>query len=206
MSLLAELRTGIAESLAAREPAGERLCDDAEEVARACRGMAARFHRGGKLIVFGNGGAGADADHVAVEFLHPVVVGKRALPALSLNNHTAAITEVARHAGFDEVFARQVRHLADPGDIALGVSADGGCANVARALDTAAERGLLTVALLGGDGGGPVTRSRTDHLLRAHSADPVIVKEVHVTIYHVLWELVHVFLEHPDALEEEISP
>ena len=87
--------------------------------------MAGRFHRGGKLFVFGNGGPSTDAQHVAVEFVHPVIVGKRALPAVSLTADVATVTGVANRAGLEEVFAHQVRLLAEPPDIALGLSADG---------------------------------------------------------------------------------
>ncbi|RSN46759.1 phosphoheptose isomerase [Actinomadura sp. WAC 06369] len=164
--------------------------------------MAVRFHAGGRLIVFGNGGPCADAQHVAVEFVHPVVVGKRALPAFALTGDAATLTAVALAEGFDEVFAAQLRTLARPDDIALGLSADGRCANVRRGLAAAAEMGLLTVALTGGDGdaGRPV-----DHVLRARTDDPLVAKEVHVTVYHVLWELVHVFFEHPGTLRRETS-
>lgn len=182
---------------ARREAPLEALADEAEAVARACRAMAGRFHRGGKLIVFGNGGGSTDAQHVSVEFVHPVIVGKRALPALSLTADVATMTGVAQRVGFAEVFAHQLRYLADPADIALGLSGDGHCENVRRGLEQANELGLLTVALVGGDGG-PIARSpAVQHVLQAHSDDPRVVKEVHVTTYHVLWELVHVFLEQP---------
>lgn len=179
---------------------GEALAQEAEQVAHACHDMAVRFHRGGKLIVFGNGGPSTDAQHIAVEFVHPVIVGKRALPAVSLTNDAATLTGIARAEGFDEVFAAQLRLLASPGDIALGLSSDGRCANVCRGLATARELGLLTVALVGGDGGDIAGDRLADHVLTARSGDPSIVKEIHVTIYHVLWELVHVFFEHPGLL------
>ena len=182
-----------------REAPVERLLDDAGEIARVCHTMAVRFHRGGKLIVFGNGGPSTDAQHVAVEFVHPVIVGKRALPALSLTSDVATVTGVANGAGLDEVFAHQVRYLADPDDIALGISTDGECENVRRGLQESAGRGLLTVALVGGTGG-RIAESGFDHVLTARSDDPRVVKEVHVTTYHVLWELVHVFFDHPGAL------
>ncbi|GAA2804628.1 SIS domain-containing protein [Saccharopolyspora taberi] len=173
--------------------------DDAERVARACHAMAERFHAGGKLIVFGNGGPSTDAQHVAVEFVHPVIVGKRALPAISLTADVATVTGVAAGEGLDEVFAHQIRQLADPQDIALGISTDGSCGNVLRGLSQAQRAGLLTIGLLGGDGD-RIARSGIDHVLIARARDPRVVKEVHVTTYHVLWELVHVFLEHPGAL------
>ena len=181
--------------------AGRALGDDAELVARACHDMARRFARGGKLVVFGSGAAATDAQHLAVEFVHPVIVGKRAFPALSLAGDVATLTGVASRDGVSEVFARQLRLLADPDDIALGLSADGRCELVRRGLEAARERGLLTVALAGGDGGPIARRQLADHVFVARSSDPRVVKEVHVTTYHVLWELVHVFFEHPGVLE-----
>jgi D-sedoheptulose 7-phosphate isomerase len=179
---------------------GLALVDDAERIARACHAMALRFHRGGKLVVFGNGGGATDAEHIAVEFVHPVIVGKRALPALSLAEDLATVTGVARADGFGEVFAHQVRYLADPVDIALGVSPDGQCENVRRGLEQAHGMGLLTIALTGGDGGALADSPAVDHLFVVRSDDACVVKELHVTIYHVLWELVHVFFEQPGVL------
>jgi len=181
------------------EPAAA-LVADAEQVADACYDMAVRFHRRGKLVVFGNGGPATDAQHIVVEFVHPVIVGKRALPAISLTNDAATLTGIARAEGFDAVFATQLALLAASQDIALGLSVDGECANVRRGLDTARRMGLLTVALLGGDGGAIAREGAADHVLLARSHDPGIVKEVHVTMYHILWELVHVFLERPGLL------
>jgi D-sedoheptulose 7-phosphate isomerase len=157
--------------------------------------MADRFQAGGKLVVFGNGTAATDAEHIAVEFVHPVIVGKRALPALSLAEDPATLTGLAARVGFDEIFAHQVRQLAAGADIALGVSSDGACVNVARALEAAHALGCLTVALVGGDGGPMAKAAFVDHALVARSDDPCVVKEIHVTMYHVLWELVHVFFE-----------
>jgi D-sedoheptulose 7-phosphate isomerase len=184
-----------------RVPPLQALLADAEQIARACHAMASAFHAGGKLIVFGNGGPSTDAQHVAVEFVHPVIVGKQALPAISLTADVATVTGVATGEGLDEVFAHQIRHLADPDDIALGISTDGNCGNVLRGLATAHQQGLLTVGLVGGDGG-RIARSGLDHVLIADARDPRVVKEVHVTIYHILWELVHVFFEHPGTLQE----
>ena len=181
---------------------GLALVERAEEIARACHAMAARFHRGGKLLVFGNGGGATDAEHIAVEFVHPVIVGKQALPALSLAADPTVVTGIAEREGFAEVFAHQLRQLADPADIALGVSSSGTCANVCRGLEEARSLGLLTVALAGGDGGRLATSTAVDHLIVVPSDDPEVVKEMHVTVYHVLWELVHVFFEHPGVLTD----
>jgi D-sedoheptulose 7-phosphate isomerase len=107
-------------------------------------------------------------------------------------------------AGLDEIFAHQIRILAEPADIALGISSDGRCANVLRGLSEAHTLGMLTVALVGGDGGVIGASPVVDHVLLARSTDPRVVKEVHVTTYHVLWELVHVFFEQPGLLGPEV--
>jgi D-sedoheptulose 7-phosphate isomerase len=176
------------------------LAAQADAVAAACHAMAVRFHRGGKLVVFGTGGASTDAQHVAVEFVHPVIVGKRALPAISLTTDVATVSGIAERDGVAAIFAHQIRFLADPADIALGISAGGDGPSVLAGLETARELGLLTIALTGGNGGLIASSQAVDHLLTAASADPQVVKEMHVTAYHVLWELVHVFFEQPGVL------
>jgi D-sedoheptulose 7-phosphate isomerase len=183
-----------------REQPVRELAEQAGIVAAACRDMALRFHGGGKLVVFGVGSASTDAQHVAVEFVHPVIVGKRALPAISLTSDVATVTGIAAREGLAAVFARQLRLLAQPGDIALGISADGRCPSVRSGLQTARELDMLTVALAGGGGGALADSPDVDHLLVTSSTDPRIVKEIQVTTYHVLWELVHVFLEQPGVL------
>ena len=175
------------------------LAGQAEEITTACHAMAVRFHQGGKLVVFGTGGASTDAQHVAVEFVHPVIVGKRALPAISLTTDVATVTGVAEQYGLDAIFSHQIRYLATPSDIALGICAGPDCPSVLAGLVTAKELGLLTIALASGDGAIAASPA-VDHTLLANSADPRVVKEIHVTIYHVLWELVHVFFEQPGVL------
>ena len=176
------------------------LAGHADAVAAACHAMAVRFHRGGKLVVFGTGGASTDAQHVAVEFVHPVIVGKRALPAISLTTDVATVTGIAERDGVAAIFAHQIRFLAEPADIALGLSPDGNTASVLAGLEAARDRGLLTIALAGGDGGQIAAGKVADHLIVTPSAVPRVVKELQVTAYHVLWELVHVFFEQPGVL------
>lgn len=173
------------------------LAADATELATACRAMADRFTRGGRLLVFGNGAGTTDAQHIAVEFVHPVGVGKRALPALSLAGDTATLMGVGARRGLEGVYAHQVEVLGRPDDIALGLSGDGRCGNVRAGLRAARDAGMLTVALLGGDGGDIAAAGEADHCLVTRSDDPRIVKEAHVTAYHLLWELVHVFFDSP---------
>lgn len=180
------------------------LGGQAAAVAAACHAMAVRFHRGGKLVTFGTGGASADAQHVAVEFVHPVIVGKRALPAISLTTDVATVTGIAERDGVADIFSRQVRCVGEAGDIAMGISAGADSPSVLAGLRAAKELGMLTVALTGagagGESGAIAASPAVDHALVAASGDRRVVKEMHVTTYHVLWELVHVFFEQPGVL------
>jgi D-sedoheptulose 7-phosphate isomerase len=176
---------------------------EAERIAQACWAMARRFHQGGRLLAFGSGAAATDAQHVSVEFVHPVIVGKRALPALALTNDSATLSAVALGGGHEPLFVRQINALARPQDIAMGFSFDGGDAHVAAALAAARQKGLLTLALVGGDGGLPLEAGQSaalDFCFVVPSRDPLVVQETHETLYHVLWELVHVFFEHEGLL------
>ncbi|GER91123.1 phosphoheptose isomerase [Dictyobacter vulcani] len=188
----------------------------AGQIAEACWSMARRFHQGGRLLAFGNGSWATDAQHVSVEFVHPVIVGKRALPALALTNDSATLSgmlfDTAREEG---AFARQIGVLARPQDIAMGFSPDGNCANVNAALRKARHTGLLTLGLCGGMGGIMASHVRPegavdlpaaneqaflDYCFVVPSTDPLTIQETHETLYHVLWELVHVFFEHEGVL------
>jgi D-sedoheptulose 7-phosphate isomerase len=153
---------------------------ESDALAAACRAMAECFGRGGRLLAMGRGTAAADAAHVVVEFVHPVIVGKRALPALALPDGGSAATV--------SLFGRA-------GDIVLAFVADGRSAVLAEALAAAVRARMLTIALLGGDGGMVAAVPGLDHVIVVPSADPLVVREAHVTVYHVLWELVHVFLD-----------
>ena len=167
--------TDVRTAFARRDILTAGLTATAPELARACHAMAGRFARGGRLLAFGEGLAATDAAHVVVEFAHPVIVGKRALPALRLAD-----------PAWLPVFA-------EADDIALGFAPHGSDRRVPDALAAAAAGGLLTVALVGAAGAGRLPG--VAHVLAVPSDDARIVREAHVTTYHVLWELVHVFLE-----------
>src|SRR5438045_6010547 len=107
---------------------------EAGRIAEACRAMARRFHQGGRLLAFGNGAWATDAQHVSVEFVHPVIVGKRALPALALTNDSATLSGLMAGGDREMPFVRQLKVLARPQDIAMGFSADGNDINVVAAL------------------------------------------------------------------------
>ncbi|MGI8813760.1 MAG: phosphoheptose isomerase [Pseudonocardia sp.] len=196
---LAELLAArAAEAFDRRDRPANALAGDADAIAHACHAMAIRFADGGRLVVFGGGASSCDAAHVVVEFVHPVIVGKRALPAFAL-------------PGPD--LAGQIGLLADPHDIALGIStgpATGVVPNpVADALLVGGRAGLLTVGMFGGAVAGDAAAGDAaaedaaaedvaEHLFVVPSTDPLVVKEVQVTTYHLLWELVHVFAEWSD--------
>jgi len=186
--------------------AGLALVEQAEAIALACYDMAQRFHQGGKLIAFGNGTSSTDAQHIAVEFVHPVMVGKRALPALALTNDVATLTGVADRQGWRDVFAYQLRCLAQPQDIALGIAQDNQCPTVLHGLSVAKQLGLLTIALTGGSSAGTATQPVGDHVFVVPAEEPQIVKEMQVTVYHILWELVHVFFAQPGLLGPRREP
>ena len=172
---------------------------EAGRIAEACWAMARRFHAGGRLLAFGNGSGATDAQHVAVEFVHPVIVGKRALPALALTNDSATLSGLMAGGDASMPFVRQLQVLARHQDIAMGFSPDGNCANVIAALRLAREMGLLTLGLAGGDGG-QLRQIELDFSFIVRSQDALVIQETHETLYHVLWELVHIFFEHEGLL------
>lgn len=174
---------------------------EAERIAQACWAMARRFHQGGRLLALGNGASASDAQHVSVEFVHPVIVGKRALPAVALTNDGTTLSGLMAGIEAREAFARILAVLARSQDIALGFSVDGNNANVIAALKQARSMGLLTLALVGGDGGqlqqmAENEAERIDFCFVVRAQDPLVIQETHETLYHILWELVHIFFEH----------
>ncbi len=175
------------------------FANETGRIAEACWAMARRFQQGGRLLAFGNGAWATDAQHVSVEFVHPVIVGKRALPALALTNDSATLSGLMAGGDREMPFVRQLKVLARPQDIAMGFSPDGSCTNVIEALKVAKQRGLLTLGLAGGDGG-LLKRTELDFCFVVQADDPLVIQETHETLYHILWELVHIFFEHEGLL------
>jgi len=157
-------------------------------VAAAARMLAQVLKNGGRVLIFGNGGSAADAQHLAAEFVNRFQVERPPLAALALTTDTSILTAVANDYDFTQVFAKQVRALGRPGDLAWGVSTSGNSPNVAAALKTAGELGLHTLALTGGRGG-PVAGAAELALVVPSGSTPRI-QEVHITIGHVLCDLV----------------
>jgi D-sedoheptulose 7-phosphate isomerase len=168
----------------ARHDAIASFRDRAADLARAAQDVASRFGRGGTLLTFGSEHAATDAQHIAVEFVHPVIVGKRALPAIALVNDVAAGGDVSA----------QLRALGREQDIAMAVALMPE-AGIAEPLMQARAMGMLTVALLGAPIEMPV-----DHAIVINAVDQLVFKEACVAAYHILWELVQVTLERTDVV------
>jgi D-sedoheptulose 7-phosphate isomerase len=146
------------------------------------------FRRGNKLLVMGNGGSAADAQHFAGEIVSRFRMERRALPAIALSTDTSILTAIGNDYGFERVFVRQVEALASAGDLVIGISTSGSSKNVLLAMDAAAAIGCRTVALVGG-AGGPIAE-RADLQLVVPSNDTPRIQEAHITIIHIVCDLV----------------
>ena len=162
------------------------------EVIRACAvlasAMARAFQNGNKVLLFGNGGSAADAQHIAAELVGRFSRERNALPALALNENTSTITAIANDYSFDAVYARQIEALGRPGDIAIGISTSGQSINVIEGLRVARSRGLLTAAFAGKTGGAVIEHS--DCCLRVPSESTPRIQECHILLGHALCEAV----------------
>lgn len=166
----------------------------APAVAAAAAAMAAALRAGRKVLVCGNGGSAAEAQHFAAELLGRFQRDRAAWPALALTTDTSALTAIGNDLGFERVFARQVEGLGAPGDVLLGISTSGASANVLAALREASARGLATVALTGRDGGA-VGAAAGIHVNVPHAVT-ARVQEAQLTILHAMCELI----------EEDLAP
>jgi D-sedoheptulose 7-phosphate isomerase len=180
------------------EAARALLDRDAERLEACVRRMAGRFAEDGRLFVMGNGGSACDAQHVAVEFQHPIIEKRRALPALALTTDTATLTAIGNDADFSMIFAEQLRLLGRSGDMALGISTSGQSANVARGLQAAREMGMLTVAFSGRDGGRLAELAEFAFVVPSFSIHRI--QEAHTLLLHLLWDQLHVALGEEDVL------
>jgi D-sedoheptulose 7-phosphate isomerase len=161
--------------------------DEADHIGAATMAIHERLRRGGKLILFGNGGSATDANDWAIDCVAPPP-GMRPVPALSLSMEAATVTAIANDVGTDVVFLRQLIAHAEPGDVAVAISTSGGSRNVIVALAEARKRGLLTVALLGYDGGEIRRQALADHYVVVGSDYIPRIQEVQASIYHTIRE------------------
>jgi len=171
---------------------------EADRIETLARRMAVAFQRGGRLWVMGNGGGATDAQHVAVEFCHPIVEKRRPLPALALSADPALLTAIANDRDFAMVFGDQLRLLSGAGDMALALSTSGQSPNLVHGLEVARELGLVTIAFTGKDGGRLATLADYGFIVPSFSIHRI--QETHVALYHVVWDLVHIALGEDDVL------
>uniref|UniRef100_A0A7C3YZ59 Phosphoheptose isomerase n=1 Tax=Desulfobacca acetoxidans TaxID=60893 RepID=A0A7C3YZ59_9BACT len=187
------LKTRLAEAVAEANDLKNRVAaEQGEQVAAAARLLADTLQKGGKILLFGNGGSAADAQHLAAEFVNRFRIERPPLAAVALTTDTSILTSIANDYDFLEVFAKQVRALGRPGDLALGISTSGNSANVVEAPKAARQLGLATLALSGGEGG-PVAAA-ADLAIVVPSRSTPRIQEVHITIGHVLCDLVDYLL------------
>ena len=182
------------------------FAENKDTILAASLQMAKAFHRGRKLLVCGNGGSATDAQHIAVEFMHPITVGRKALPAICLTNDMAMVTAVANDVGFDDVFTRQIIALGNEGDVLLGISTSGNSRNLVHAFATAKQMKITTIGFAGSDGGEMAELALgglLNYCLTVPTASIHRIQETHVTLYHIMWDMVHTFLQHTGLMEGE---
>ncbi|MBM3788765.1 MAG: D-sedoheptulose 7-phosphate isomerase [Acidobacteria bacterium] len=159
-----------------------------EAVAGLARAVVAALEKGNKVILFGNGGSAADAQHIAAELVGRFQEDRRPLAAVALTTDTSILTALGNDYGFEQVFARQVRAIGRPGDIAVAISTSGNSPNVLLAAAAARELGLITIGLSGGNGGR--LAGLVDHHVNVPHDSTARVQEVHIMIGHLVCELV----------------
>lgn len=157
-------------------------------VKEGAEAIAESFKAGGKLLIIGNGGSAADAQHLAAEFVNRFEIERPPLPALALTTDTSNITSIGNDYSFDQIFSKQVRALGKEGDVLLAISTSGASKNIAKAVDSAASMGIKTIALTGKGGG--LLAGKADILLNVDFKTTARIQEVHITVCHILCELV----------------
>jgi len=159
--------------------------------------VTAALKAGNKILLFGNGGSAADAQHIAAEFVNRFLIERPPLPAIALTTDTSVITSIGNDYDFAEIFAKQIRALGQEGDVAWGISTSGHSQNVIKGMEMAKKMGLITVAFTGKDGG-PIAQM-ADYSLNVSSGSTARIQETHMTAGHAICELVDIKLfQKPD--------
>ncbi len=160
--------------------------------------MAARFAAGHQLWVMGNGGSACDAQHIAVEFIHPILEKRRALPATDLASQMAVLTAIANDKDYARIFVDQIELNGKPGDMALAISTSGNSPNLIYALEAAKRKDMLTIAFSGRDGGR--LAGAAEYCFTVPSFSTHRIQESHVILLHVLWDLIHISMGEEDII------
>jgi D-sedoheptulose 7-phosphate isomerase len=152
--------------------------------------ITASFRNGGKLLIAGNGGSAADAQHIAGEFLSRLRFDRNPLPAIALTTDTSVLTAVGNDYGYEKVFERQIRGLGRAGDVFVGISTSGRSPNVLAALEAARKLGMTTIAFTGAAHGANAMRAHSDIVLAAPTDDTPLIQQIHITAAHAICEVV----------------
>ena len=171
--------------------ANDELIGIIHEVALAC---IRALENGGKLILFGNGGSAADAQHLSAELIGRYLRERRALAAMALTTNTSSLTAIGNDYSYEEVFSRQIEAIGNKGDLAIGISTSGNSKNVIRALSVATKKALVTVAMTGSSGG--KLKHETDYCLCIPSEQTPRIQEAHIAIGHILCEIIEEHFSH----------
>jgi len=165
------------------------LRENLDRLIQVIEALVAMFNRGNKLLIFGNGGSAADSQHIAAEFTNRFLIERPPLAALALTTDTSALTSIANDYDYSQVFARQVKALGKPGDMALAISTSGNSVNILAALDACREMQILTVGLTGGNGG--KMADQVDFMLQVSAGKTSArIQETHILVGHVICEMV----------------
>lgn len=165
---------------------------NAEALSQVVKLIVEAFKAGNKLLLFGNGGSAADAQHIAAEFVNRYLIERPPLPAIALTTDTSILTSISNDYSFQDIFVKQIKALAKAGDVAIGISTSGRSVNVLKGIKAAKEMGLKTIALVGGNGG--ELAKIADEALIVESASTPRIQEVHITIGHIICEMVDLML------------
>jgi D-sedoheptulose 7-phosphate isomerase len=171
---------------------------NSERIVACCKDMVRRFDDGGRLYTMGNGGSTCDAIHLSVEFMHPIIEKRPALPTIALTTDTAVLTAIGNDQDFSLIYTQQLRMLGRAGDMALGVSTSGKSSNINRAMQLARELGMMTIGFCGKDGGR--MPPLCDHCFVVPSFSIPRIQETHETLLHIIWDLVHVIRGEEDVI------
>jgi D-sedoheptulose 7-phosphate isomerase len=178
----------IQENITAHIDTAERLRRLDNEISAACSLCLATIGGGGKILLAGNGGSAADAQHIAAEFVGRFVRERRSLPAIALSTDTSAMTAISNDYGFEAIFARQVEGLGNVGDVFIGISTSGNSPNIIQAVESARQKGLKVIVFSGRNGG--ILRGSADVEIIVPSEVTARIQEMHILVGHIICEFV----------------
>jgi D-sedoheptulose 7-phosphate isomerase len=165
-----------------------KIMDNVAIIGETAKLIIDAYRNGKKVILFGNGGSAADAQHIAAELVGKYYMDRRPLPAEALTVNTSSLTAIGNDYAFERIFARQVEALGNPGDVAIGISTSGNSPNVIEAIRAAKKKGMITIGLTGAEGGR--LRNEVDYCICVPSKDTPRIQEAHILIGHIWCELI----------------